>query len=43
MNGFAGVILGEGGDTTSGGLGPLLGKETLGPVTGSLKLSVRHF
>merc|ERR1719285_57394 len=42
MNWFGGIIFRPAFDTTSIGFGSLLGQETLGPVTGGLKLSVRH-
>merc|ERR1719512_11076 len=40
---LASIILGEGLWLTTMALGPLLWEESLGPVTGSFKLSVRHF
>ena len=42
VDGLGGVVLGEGLDLAPVPLGPFLGKESLGTVTGSLKLPVRH-
>ena len=39
---LAGVILGEGLGLAAVPLGPLLGQESLGPVTGSFEFPVRH-
>merc|ERR1719234_190545 len=43
MNCLASIILGEGLGLTTMTLGPLLWEESLRPMTGSFKLSVRHF
>merc|ERR1711971_613462 len=40
---LASIILGEGLGLTTVALGPLLWEDSLGPVTGSFELSVRHF
>merc|ERR1719173_228081 len=43
VDGLASIILGEGLWLATVALGPLLGEESLGPVTGSFELSVRHW
>jgi len=43
MHWFGGIIFRPAFDTSSVGSGSLLRQETLGPVTGGLKLSVRHY
>jgi len=43
VDGLARVILGEGLYFAANALGTLLGKESLRPVTGCLKLTMRHF
>merc|ERR1719362_2648422 len=42
MNLLAGIVLGEGLGLAAVALGPLLGEESLGPMTGSFEFPVRH-
>ena len=42
MDLLAGIVLGEGLGLAAVALGPLLGEESLGPMTGSFEFPVRH-